>query len=1067
MKIRTDFVTNSSSSSFVFEIGFVLNDDSAISYSEIGEDGEGDPIVGEINVFKSPKQLGTCKTIKEMVGVLKESVADQWEYDDEDATSLFDDHHPSTQNVLSGRELEKYKKDKSLAPFFMRRQKAYKKAQSFVEEVSNISSMDDIKSIWITGDERNYVRFYRKYVYNLQTKRYTAHIEGGFIEKDGGSGGDLYFDDSDEAKTVDDVEKELYAGTKKTGSKKPGNSKSKASVERKQSNKKNNGKQTESSNAKSKSSLEKIQSNKKKKGKSPQKVVVPKNEKQTELEEYIYSWTFNSGNTIKGNGWKIGIPDGFVLVDTGSSEPLTGQKRKFEIVPEAFKDGDLDSFPVHLMCGAEIEGTSIGDKWQVHPNANAGCAGEIAVMVSSVQAKIMGLSYPIITTGWDQSASFILIQDTSFDTYSYQCTVLRENTNQQLRVQTHEISDEQRDKLTKSVISWLHTMVFDKKNSLYPKKSIIDSSTCMTELLKGKTKKFEEAIDEARVEYETSIQGRYKTIEFMAEYGVLSEVDTDYFYQFLNDAMEVKEFYLKKFELFLENERINEIDLITMEKVYSLLKALDDDITQIDVDDRKYEIKKSEFITSFWKNVNYKHKEVKLLIKQQKAEERMRKAEEKKKAEEEEKKRKEEMRLAEQRRKEEERERKLEIRLEEQRRKEEEKKRKAEERKKLEEERRLEEQRRKEQEEYERQQRLEKLKVELPQRRKYLEPASYMIAGSSFLFACVNSNGTVNSYFDGIGDDRGDTSAFQNIMGVVCSTNAVVGLRFDGTCIASPVNRYGSSFVWECNSWKGISSLSAGGYHIVGVTGDGRCIANTVKWNTAYGYDDQCNVSSWRNVVKVVCGENYTFGIQSNGNVLLAGNSQHNKINDVTSWKNIDLIATNENGAIGLTKDGSFVTCGDYRVLLEDIKRICYDGLDSSKGIVQLEMDRNLTYALYMDGTVGSCNGTNKFGKPAFQVKETNVVAIRAVMDSLYVLTEDGRLVVYGAKNHKIPSNIRLFDSYDKLIAGRVEAEKKKKEREALMRDRRRQGVCQHCGGAFKKGFFSYKCTSCGKKKDY
>ncbi len=44
-------------------------------------------------------------------------------------------------------------------------------------------------------------------------------------------------------------------------------------------------------------------------------------------------------------------------------------------------------------------------------------------------------------------------------------------------------------------------------------------------------------------------------------------------------------------------------------------------------------------------------------------------------------------------------------------------------------------------------------------------------------------------------------------------------------------------------------------------------------------------------------------------------------------------------------------------------------------------------------------------------------------------------------------------------------AEKKRKE-EAIKKERREKGVCQHCGGQF-KGFLTRKCICCGKKKDY
>ena len=35
------------------------------------------------------------------------------------------------------------------------------------------------------------------------------------------------------------------------------------------------------------------------------------------------------------------------------------------------------------------------------------------------------------------------------------------------------------------------------------------------------------------------------------------------------------------------------------------------------------------------------------------------------------------------------------------------------------------------------------------------------------------------------------------------------------------------------------------------------------------------------------------------------------------------------------------------------------------------------------------------------------------------------------------------------------------------IRDGVTSGVCQYCGGDFRKGLFGTKCTRCGKKKDY
>jgi hypothetical protein len=45
-------------------------------------------------------------------------------------------------------------------------------------------------------------------------------------------------------------------------------------------------------------------------------------------------------------------------------------------------------------------------------------------------------------------------------------------------------------------------------------------------------------------------------------------------------------------------------------------------------------------------------------------------------------------------------------------------------------------------------------------------------------------------------------------------------------------------------------------------------------------------------------------------------------------------------------------------------------------------------------------------------------------------------------------------------------AREKQQEEQRIRNQRRNSGLCQHCGGEL-KGFFSKKCVSCGKSKDY
>ena len=54
----------------------------------------------------------------------------------------------------------------------------------------------------------------------------------------------------------------------------------------------------------------------------------------------------------------------------------------------------------------------------------------------------------------------------------------------------------------------------------------------------------------------------------------------------------------------------------------------------------------------------------------------------------------------------------------------------------------------------------------------------------------------------------------------------------------------------------------------------------------------------------------------------------------------------------------------------------------------------------------------------------------------------------------------------EKAAEERRIAEEKARQKAAQQANWRTAGLCQHCGGEL-KGFFSKKCTVCGKPKDY
>lgn len=136
--------------------------------------------------------------------------------------------------------------------------------------------------------------------------------------------------------------------------------------------------------------------------------------------------------------------------------------------------------------------------------------------------------------------------------------------------------------------------------------------------------------------------------------------------------------------------------------------------------------------------------------------------------------------------------------------------------------------------------------------------------------------------------DQNDVKGWKNIVAISAGNFHLLGLTAEGKVLAVGSNTYGQC---KTSTVENAVAISAGGNHSLILLADG-----TV---TALGRNDTgiCNTEKWTDIVAISAGALHSIGIKSDGTAVSLGNC------DVSEWKNIVAVVSGGSSAVGITAD--------------------------------------------------------------------------------------------------------------------------------------------------------------------
>ena len=199
---------------------------------------------------------------------------------------------------------------------------------------------------------------------------------------------------------------------------------------------------------------------------------------------------------------------------------------------------------------------------------------------------------------------------------------------------------------------------------------------------------------------------------------------------------------------------------------------------------------------------------------------------------------------------------------------------------------------------------------------------------------------------------------WRNIVAISAGWKHTVGLKADGTVVATG-GFYGNP-VKECevSYWRDIIAISAGSCTL-GLKKDGTVVA------AGSNSSGECNVSDWKDIVAISAGGSSSFGLKKDGTVVRTHLNESGVQSKSEPFWN-DIVAISGQSPVGLKRDGTIESSSLHHyshVYMSNGKlRYTFDDIPTWKDIISLSCSRDHIVAIKKDGTV-IASGQNKFGE--------------------------------------------------------------------------------------------------------